>query len=41
MSTELVENRKHGYSLTRFYGGDSRGECLQITDIGPGVADRR
>lgn len=40
MSTDLVENRKHGYSLTRFYGGDSRGVCLQITNSGPGVADQ-
>ncbi|OGC76656.1 hypothetical protein A2619_01990 [candidate division WWE3 bacterium RIFOXYD1_FULL_39_9] len=29
MSTELVRNNQ--YSIVRFYGGDRRGPCIQIT----------
>lgn len=31
MSTELIDCPREGYQLTGFYGGDSRGYCLQIT----------
>ncbi len=29
MSTQVFD--KHGVSLTRFWGGEARGNCLQIT----------
>lgn len=29
MSTEIVRN--DNYSITRFYGGDKRGVCIQVT----------
>lgn len=29
MSTELFRNQE--YSIVRFYGGDKRGSCIQIT----------
>lgn len=31
MSTELINRHREGYQLTGFYGGDTRGYCLQIT----------
>jgi hypothetical protein len=36
MSTELLEDTEQGLFLTRYYGGERRGTCYQIT-----VADGR
>jgi hypothetical protein len=33
MSTQLINSPEDGLFLTRFYGGDARGVCYQITVV--------
>lgn len=33
MSTDLIHRPEHGYKLSKFYGGDQKGKCLQITPL--------
>lgn len=35
MSTELKTNGKHGFYLTRHFGGNDRGVCVQVTTRAP------
>lgn len=38
VSTDLKTNDKHPFLLTRYWGGDSKGTCIQVTGPARGTS---